>query len=52
MVLEYVNEGNLRDYLINEKMERLSKKDSLEWKDKILMAFDVTCGLNVYNPKI
>jgi serine/threonine protein kinase len=38
MVLEYANEGNLRDYLMR-------KKNSLEWKDKIHMAFDITCGL-------
>ncbi|GES97465.1 kinase-like domain-containing protein [Rhizophagus clarus] len=37
MVLEYANEGNLRDYL--------RKKCSLDWKDKIQMALDITCGL-------
>ncbi|CAB4485503.1 uncharacterized protein OCT59_001109 [Rhizophagus irregularis] len=26
MVLEYANEGNLRDYLINEKMERFKEE--------------------------
>lgn len=38
MVLQYVNQGNLRDYL---------KKnfDSLQWSDKIKMALDITRGL-------
>ena len=40
MVLEYANNGNLRDYLGNK--ERLN---SLQWKDKIEMALDITCGL-------
>ena len=38
MILEYANEGNLRDYL-------KIKFTTLEWKDKICMAFDITCGL-------
>ncbi|POG60496.1 kinase-like domain-containing protein [Rhizophagus irregularis DAOM 181602=DAOM 197198] len=38
MVLEFANEGNLRDYLMR-------KKNSLEWKDKVHMALDITCGL-------
>ncbi|RIA96292.1 kinase-like domain-containing protein [Glomus cerebriforme] len=38
MVLEYANEGNLREYLKN-------KFNSLKWKDKIRMALDITCGL-------
>ncbi|RIA96293.1 kinase-like domain-containing protein [Glomus cerebriforme] len=38
MVLEYANNGNLRQYL--------SKKfNSLEWKNKIQMALNITCGL-------
>jgi serine/threonine protein kinase len=43
-VLEYANEGNLRDYLIN-------KFTSLEWKDKIQMALDITCGLKFLHSK-
>jgi serine/threonine protein kinase len=37
-VLEYANEGNLRDFL---------KKNftSLNWKNKIQMALDISCGL-------
>ena len=38
MVLQYANQGNLRIYL--EK-----KFSSLQWKDKIQMALDITCGL-------
>ena len=41
MVLEYANEGNLREYYSRNK-ERF---DSLQWKDKIQMALDITCGL-------
>ena len=40
MVLEYANEGNLRDYLGNKE-----RFDSFQWKDKIQMALDITCGL-------
>ena len=46
MVLKYANEGNLRDYLMNEKWREFRKKDSLELKDKIQMALDITNGLN------
>ncbi|PKY48397.1 kinase-like protein, partial [Rhizophagus irregularis] len=38
MVLEYANNGNLRDYL-KEKFY------SLQWKNKIQMALDITRGL-------
>ncbi|CAB4373877.1 unnamed protein product [Rhizophagus irregularis] len=38
MVLEYANEGNLRDYL-NKKFKKL------QWENKIQMALDITCGL-------
>ncbi len=38
IVLEYANEKDLRDYLKNKFI-------SLEWKDKIRMALDITCGL-------
>ena len=38
MVLEYANQGNLREYLEN-------KFDLLQWNDKIQMALDITCGL-------
>ena len=38
MVLKYANKGCLKDYL---------KKhfQSLQWKDKIQMALDITCGI-------
>ena len=44
MVLEYANEGNLRDYL---------KKifNSLQWKHKIQMALDITRGLKCLHSK-
>ena len=38
MVLQYANSGNLKEYLG-------SKFDSLQWKDKIKMALDITRGL-------
>ncbi|UZO26967.1 uncharacterized protein OCT59_019177 [Rhizophagus irregularis] len=39
MVLQYANQGNLREYLsINFK--------SLQWSDKISMASEIACGLN------
>ncbi|RGB25790.1 kinase-like domain-containing protein [Rhizophagus diaphanus] len=38
LVLEYANEGNLRDYL-------KKKFTSLKWNDKIQMALDITNGL-------
>ncbi|GET02104.1 kinase-like domain-containing protein [Rhizophagus clarus] len=38
MLLEYANEGNLRDYLTK-------KFESLEWEKKIRMVLDITCGL-------
>ncbi|GBC01762.1 hypothetical protein RclHR1_04320003 [Rhizophagus clarus] len=44
MVLEYANEGNLRDYL-------KEKFDSLQWKNKVQMALDITCGLNCLHSK-
>ncbi|GBC10313.1 hypothetical protein RclHR1_09510004 [Rhizophagus clarus] len=37
-VMEYVNGGNLRDYL-------KSKFDTLRWNDKLQMALDITRGL-------
>ena len=46
MVLEYANEGNLRDYLRNKE-----RFDSLQWKDKIKMALDITCGLKCLHSK-
>ena len=38
IVLQYANQGNLRNYL---------KKNfpSLQWEDKVRMALDITCGL-------
>ncbi|CAB4485534.1 unnamed protein product [Rhizophagus irregularis] len=44
MVLEYANEGNLRDYL-------KGKFDSLRWENKIQMALDITCGLKCLHSK-
>ncbi len=38
MVLEYANEGNLRDYLKNRFF-------TLNWNKKIEMALDITRGL-------
>ena len=38
MVLQYANQGNLREYLKNNF-------DLLQWIDKIQMALDITCGL-------
>ena len=44
MILQYANQGNLREYLkINFP--------SLQWKDKIQMALDVTCGLKYMHSK-
>ena len=44
MILQYANQGNLREYLkINFP--------SLQWKDKIQMALDVTCGLKYIHSK-
>jgi serine/threonine protein kinase len=43
-VLEYANEGNLRKFL--EK-----NFTSLEWKDKIQMALDITSGLKFLHSK-
>jgi serine/threonine protein kinase len=37
-VLEYANEGNLRDYL-------KTKFSTLKWNDKLQMALDITRGL-------
>jgi serine/threonine protein kinase len=44
MVLEYANEGNLRDYL-------KKKFDPLQWENKVQMAFDITCGLKCLHSK-
>ncbi|GBC28758.2 kinase-like domain-containing protein [Rhizophagus irregularis DAOM 181602=DAOM 197198] len=44
MVLEYANNGNLRDYL-------KGKFDSLRWENKIQMALDITCGLKCLHSK-
>jgi serine/threonine protein kinase len=46
MVLEYANNGNLRDYLRNKEIF-----DSLQWEDKIRMALDITCGLKCLHSK-
>ncbi|GBC52660.2 kinase-like domain-containing protein [Rhizophagus irregularis DAOM 181602=DAOM 197198] len=44
LVLEYANEGNLRDYLRNNFA-------SLEWNHKIQMALDITNGLKFLHSK-
>ncbi|CAB5364804.1 unnamed protein product [Rhizophagus irregularis] len=44
VVLEYANEGNLREYLTK-------KFKSLEWEKKIQMALDITSGLNFLHSK-
>ncbi|RIA82373.1 kinase-like domain-containing protein [Glomus cerebriforme] len=44
MVLQYANQGNLREYLRN-------KFDSLQWNDKIQMALDITRGLQCLHSK-
>lgn len=38
MVLQYANQGNLREYLKNKFI-------SLEWNDKVQLALDITRGL-------
>ena len=38
MVLEYANEGNLREYLNDQFLE-------LDWRKKMEMALDITQGL-------
>ncbi|GBC10312.1 hypothetical protein RclHR1_09510003 [Rhizophagus clarus] len=38
MVLEYANQGNLREFLKNNF-------ETLKWNDKIQMALDIVCGL-------
>jgi serine/threonine protein kinase len=38
IVLQYANQGNLKEYLEKEFL-------SLQWNDKIQMALDITCGL-------
>ncbi|CAB4437295.1 unnamed protein product [Rhizophagus irregularis] len=44
LVLDYANEGNLRNYL-------RKKFISLKWKDKIQMALDITSGLKFLHSK-
>ncbi|CAB4493602.1 unnamed protein product [Rhizophagus irregularis] len=44
LVLEYANEGSLRDYL-------KKKFTSLKWNDKIQMALDITNGLKFLHSK-
>ncbi|CAB5373529.1 unnamed protein product [Rhizophagus irregularis] len=45
LVWEYVNEGNLRDYLENNF-------NTLQWNDKIQMALDITQGLMVLHSEL
>jgi serine/threonine protein kinase len=40
MVLQYANQGNLREYLSNKE-----RFNSLQWSDKIQMALDIANGL-------
>jgi serine/threonine protein kinase len=44
MILQYANQGNLREYLTNNFQ-------LLQWKDKIQMALDITCGLKYLHSK-
>jgi len=44
IVLQYANQGNLKEYL--EK-----RFSTLKWKDKIKMALDITCGLKYLHSK-
>jgi serine/threonine protein kinase len=44
MVLQYANQGNLREYLENNFA-------SLKWKDKIQLALDITFGLKCLHSK-
>ena len=44
MVLEYANQGNLREYLKNNF-------GSLQWIDKVQMALDIACGLKCLHSK-
>ena len=46
LVLEYANGGNLREYLSDKKIF-----NSLQWKDKIQMALDITRGLKFLHSK-
>ena len=46
MVLQYANNGNLREYLSNKKIF-----DSLQWGAKIRLALDITCGLECLHQK-
>ena len=38
IILQYANQGNLREYLGKNFL-------SLQWEDKVQMAIDITCGL-------
>jgi len=40
MVLQYANNGTLREYLGSKEIF-----SSLQWKDKVQMALDITRGL-------
>ena len=44
MVLQYANQGNLREYLKNNF-------NSLQKNDKIQMALDIACGLKCLHSK-
>jgi serine/threonine protein kinase len=46
MVLDYANQGNLKDYIANKE-----KFDSLKWENKIQMALDITRGLRHLHSK-
>jgi len=46
MVLQYANNGTLREYLGNEEIF-----NSLQWKDKVKMALDITSGLMYLHQK-
>ena len=44
MVLDYADQGNLREYLKNNF-------DTLQWDNKIKMALDIACGLKCLHSK-
>ena len=46
LVLEYADNGTLREYLGNKEIF-----NSLKWKNKVQMALDITCGLMYLHQK-
>jgi serine/threonine protein kinase len=44
MILEFANQGNLREYLKNNLK-------FFQWSDKIQMSLDIVCGLKCLHSK-